>query len=178
MSNCCSVNGEVCERPQALQPGVCPQCGKKGKSVSTLTVKSLVRDHTSVSTTVSYTFCRTPECDVVYFARDHVFRKPDLKVRVGLKEHEDTAPLCYCFGYTRAGILQDIQVHGRTEILERVKAEVQAALCACEVKNPSGDCCLGDIVRAIRGAEGRSAQSQRSPGPATKKAAPGSAPAG
>jgi CopZ-like zinc binding protein len=150
MSDCCSVKGEVCERPQASRPGLCPQCGKKGKSVSTLTVKSLVRDHTRVSATASYAFCREPECDVVYFAEDHLFRKADLKVRVGLKEREDPIPLCYCFGYSRADVRREMEEHGRTEVLQRVKAEVEGGFCACEVKNPSGACCLGDITRAIQ----------------------------
>ena len=153
MPACCSGQGDACKLPQARQPGWCPRCGKKGRSVSTLTVKSLVRDHTRVSATGSYYFCRTPECEVVYFAPEGVFHKPDLKVRVGVKEQEDPITLCYCFHYTRADVRRDMEERGRSEIPERIKAEVQAGFCACEVKNPSGSCCLGEITRAIQEAK-------------------------
>jgi hypothetical protein len=61
---------------------------------------------------------------VVYFSLDVTFRKPDLKVRVGIKEREDPIPLCYCFGYTRADVRRDIEASGTTEIPDRIKAEI------------------------------------------------------
>ena len=150
MSGCCT---DQCEVPApAPQTGVCPQCGTKGQSVSTLTVKSLVKDHTRVAQG-DYFFCRTPDCDAVYFSERGLFRKADLKVRVGRKETEDPIPLCYCFDYSRADIRQDVEEKGSTDILERIKAEVEAGYCACEVKNPSGHCCLGDVTRVIQEAK-------------------------
>ncbi len=152
MSDCCeATNGGTCALPTG-KPGVCPSCGKKGKPVAVLTVKSLVRDHTRVPISTSYAFCHTPDCEVVYFSDQAVFTKPDLKVRVGIKETEDSIPLCYCFGYSREDIRRDIEAVGETSILDRIKAEVQGGFCACEVKNPSGVCCLGDITRAIQDA--------------------------
>jgi len=126
--------------------------------VAVLTVKSLVRDHTRVPASVPYSFCRTPECDVVYFSDQAVFTKPDLKVRVGVKETADPVPLCYCFEYRREDVRRDIGTSGATTILDDIKAEVQGGFCACEVKNPSGACCLGDITRAIQEAKQRAAQ--------------------
>jgi hypothetical protein len=35
-------------------------------------------------------------------------------------------------------------------VAERIKAEVDAGHCACEVKNLSGKCCLGDVTRAAK----------------------------
>ena len=69
---------------------------------------------------------------------------------MGIKEREDPVPLCYCFDYTRADIRRSIEKSGKSEIPERIKTEVQAGFCACEVKNPSGSCCLGEIGRAIQ----------------------------
>ncbi len=149
MSGCCSAKtGAECATPQR-EASICPACATKAKPVSTLTVKSLVRDHTRVSAGDTYWFCRQPECDVVYFSGAQLFRKADLKVRVGIKEHEDPIPLCYCFEYSRADIGRDIESLGKTEIPDRIKAEVQAGFCACEVKNPSGKCCLGDVNRTV-----------------------------
>lgn len=149
MSNCCSTtpNG-ACSVAQG-KANVCPACGAKGQAVQVLTVKSLVREHARVSPTASYMFCRTPSCDVVYFSAEAIFRKPEVKVRVGLKETEDPVPLCYCFGYTRQDVRRDLAEQGRTGIPEKIKAEIAAGFCACEAKNPSGNCCLGNITKAI-----------------------------
>jgi hypothetical protein len=153
VSDCCSHDSDaVCALPQS-KPGFCPACGQKAKSVPTLTVKNLVRDHTRVPVSASYSFCRTTDCDVVYFSNEAVFRKADLKVRVGVKETEDPVALCYCFDYTRRDVRRDIEATGSTRILEKVKAEVQGGFCACEMKNPAGTCCLGDITRAIQEAK-------------------------
>ncbi|MGH9557505.1 MAG: putative iron-sulfur cluster-binding metallochaperone [Terriglobales bacterium] len=150
MPDCCSsTSGGGCALPRS-NPGSCPVCGSKGKAVQTLTVKSLVRDHTRVVVPATYFFCRNADCEAVYFSDALVFRKADVKVRVGIKEKEDPIPLCYCFEYSRGDIRRDIETLGKTEILKRIKAEVQASFCACEVKNPSGACCLGDITRAIQ----------------------------
>ena len=137
---------------------MCPSCGKKGKSVPVLTVKSLVRDHPRVLASVSYSFCRTADCEVVYFSNQAAFTKPDLKVRVGIKETADPIPLCYCFDYSREDIYRDIEATGETSVLEEIKTEVQGGFCACEVKNPSGTCCLGNVTRAIQEAKRRAAE--------------------
>lgn len=149
-SDCCSPDsGGACALPQG-SPGLCPLCGSKGKSVSTLTVKSLARNHAKVPATAAFSFCRNPDCAAVYFSNEMVLTKRDVKVRVGIKEREDPIPLCYCFGYTRQDVRRDLQARGQTEIPARIKAEVQGGFCACEVKNPAGTCCLGDITRAVQ----------------------------
>ncbi len=153
IEHCCStVKGEACFG-RTGKPGTCPSCDKRGKPVTVLTIKSLVQNHTRVPARTSYWFCRTANCEIVYFSCEGVFRKLDLKVRVGIKETADPIPLCYCFHYSREDIFKDIESKGRTAILQQIKAEVQSGFCACEVKNPSGACCLGDITRAIQEAE-------------------------
>ncbi len=44
----------------------------------------------------------------------------------------------------------EIRSTGKSTVAERITAEVKAGNCACEVKNPSGKCCLGDVTRAVR----------------------------
>lgn len=85
-----------------------------------------------------------------YFSDREMFQKTDIKVRVGIKEVDDPIPLCYCFGYTRENVRTDIEGRGSTEIPDRIKAEIQGGFCAGEVKNPSGDCCLGNGMKAIQ----------------------------
>lgn len=150
MTGCCASGTNVaCSRPEAGASS-CPACKSKGRLVATRTVKNLVRDHTRVAAAATYYFCRTPECSVVYFSDAGDFLKPDIKVRVGIKEQEDPIPVCYCFDYTRADINRDLALRGQTDIPELVKVEVQGGFCACDVKNPSGACCLGDLMRAVQ----------------------------
>lgn len=150
MTGCCSTTKDVvCSRSET-DASSCPACRVKGRLVATRTVKNLVREHTRVAAASTYYFCRTPECSVVYFSDEGKFQKSDIKVRVGIKEQEDPIPLCYCFDYTRADISGDLSLRGQTNIPALVKAEVQRGFCACDVKNPSGACCLGDLTRAIQ----------------------------
>jgi hypothetical protein len=152
MCDCCSVkDGLVAPRVAA-----CPVNSARSKQVDMLTVKSLVRQLPLEMPDTPYYFCETRECDVVYFALDSqapIFRRGDLLIRVGAKEESDPIPVCYCFGFTRKDIEGEIAETGGSTVAERITAEVKAGRCACEVKNPSGKCCLGDIARAVQDAK-------------------------
>ncbi len=153
MSDCCSVN-ETCsvKETTAATPAVvpCPECGSRSKQVESLTVKSLVRRLPFGMPPAQYYFCEATGCAVVYFPSNPealIFRRGDLLVRVGAKESDDAGLVCYCFGITRKDIGDEIRQTGKSTVPERIKAEVKAGNCACEMKNPSGKCCLGNITR-------------------------------
>ncbi len=59
-------------------------------------------------------------------------------------------PVCYCFNHTVASIRAEVQYKGRSTAQEMITNEVKAGRCACEVKNPAGNCCLDDVARAIQ----------------------------
>ncbi len=148
MSDCCSVNPKTGTAP-AVMP--CPVNGAHSKQVDALTVKSLVRQLPLGMPNDQYYFCEARDCDVVYFSFDPqapIFRREHLIVRVGAKETADPIPICYCFGFTRQDIWDEIRSTGKSTVAERITTEVKAGHCACEVKNPSGKCCLGDVTRA------------------------------
>jgi hypothetical protein len=106
-------------------------------------------------------FCETPTCPVVYYAADGLqVLKPQLRVRVGVKETEDPITLCYCFNVTERMIREEVEQTGRSTASARVRAEVKAGNCRCEVENPSGRCCLGDVVAAEKRAARGSAESR------------------
>ena len=145
MSDCCSAKGSS----NAPAVAVCPVNGSRSKQVDMLTVKSLVRQLPLGMPHTQYYFCEAQDCDVVYFALDSqapIFRRADLLVRVGVKETADPTPVCYCFCFTRGNIHDEIAETGRSTIAERITTEVKAGNCACEVKNPSGKCCLGSVT--------------------------------
>jgi Zinc binding domain len=154
MSDCCSVNAKPGSAPAVM---ACPVSGSRSKQVDLLTVRSLVRQLPLGMPNTEYYFCEAADCDVVYFAFDGqapMFRRADLPVRVGSKERTDPIPVCYCFGFTRSDIETEVAATGSSTIGERIKTEVKAGNCACEVKNPSGSCCLGDINRTVKEFQG------------------------
>src|SRR5262249_27416295 len=149
MSDCCSVK----DGSTAPTVAACPANGARSKRANLLTVKSLVRRLPLGMRNSQYYFCEAQECDVVYFALDSqapVFRRADLLVRVGVKETADPIPVWYCFGFTRGDVYDEIAETGCSTIAERITAEVKAGNCACEVKNPSGKCCLGSVRRVTQ----------------------------
>ena len=60
------------------------------------------------------------------------------------------AVVCYCFLYRRSDIENEVRATGRTTVPDRIAAEVKAGNCACEVRNPTGRCCLGEVLAVVR----------------------------
>lgn len=97
----------------------------------------------------NFWLCKDADCDAVYFGEDgHLVRIVDLRVVPGFKRKSRERPVCYCFDHRREDIEKELRSNGYTTILERITAEVKAGNCACEVRNPSGKCCLGEVKQA------------------------------
>lgn len=146
MSGCCKAPVETNKGKAVL----CRQCGHEGKPVGRITLQALLKPETVGEVNGShYLFCATAHCPVVYYAGDGTqFRKDQIRVRVGLKETEDPVPVCYCFRVTARMICEEIQLTGWASASARIRAEVKAGNCRCEVENPSGRCCLGEVIQA------------------------------
>ncbi len=131
------------------EPRGCPRCGTRGQSVDRLTVAAMMSG--VVPPNQSYWLCREPGCEVVYSGEDAtVLTAADMNVAPGFKSRAREALVCYCFQHRRGDIAAELQAAGRTSIADRIAAEVEADNCACEVRNPSGKCCLGDVRNAIQ----------------------------
>src|SRR5215470_9662350 len=111
MTNCCS---EKPNAPVEQRVTACAACGGIGRPVSTVTLKHMVKPQfLEMATKPGFRFCASPDCDVVYYHEDgDQLRKADLHVRVGIKEAEEPAPLCYCFGFARATLMEEIRANG------------------------------------------------------------------
>src|SRR5258707_15696346 len=99
-------------------------------------------------------YCEAPGCVAFFFplnTQAPLFRGEALGAGVGDKEIEDPLLVCYCFGFTRQDIWDEIRSTGKSTVAKRITAEVEAGRCACEMKNPSGKCCLGDVTRIVKG---------------------------
>ncbi len=98
----------------------------------------------------SYSFCSAHDCSMVYFEDEsgEQFTVNDLRIRVGLKVKGDPIPVCYCFGFDEGHIRDEMSRTGDSTIPERISRLIREGLCACEARNPSGMCCLGEVNKA------------------------------
>lgn len=155
--NCCGevrAGAEVCELN--LEAGekrsqvrlVCPECGKAGKAVQRQTVQALLRVSLAEVGDGAYGFCRTAGCQVVYFQAGggQVFIQDQVRERVFQKEMErEDTPVCYCFQHT----VGEVRMRGEA-IVEEINAGIRAGKCACELRNPQGSCCLGNVRGLVK----------------------------
>lgn len=131
---------------------LCNECGEKGRSVPRQTVLHHVKsEKLSRVGDDEYTFCVTPDCPVVYFAASgEMFTVSDVRELVTIKARGDERPLCYCFGFTKGDAREEITLTGRSTIPARISGFIKAGMCACEVRNPSGACCLGQVNKTVK----------------------------
>ncbi len=142
--SCCSTS----QRPPASRS--CPVSNFRGKPVEWLTVAALAARR--VPPRQDFWLCEDSDCDVVYFGEDGtLLGTVDLRVIPSFKGGPSGNDLvCYCFLYSRQDIEDELRASGDTTIFDRITGEVKAGNCACEVRNPSGKCCLGGVKKAIQ----------------------------
>lgn len=128
-----------------------PACGKclgQGRPVSRKTVLLMLKpDLLDQAKTETFSFCSARDCPVVYFDAHGAlsFTVDDLRTKVGLKAKEDPIHLCYCFGFDESHMREEISQTGETTIPETISRLIREGLCACDARNPSGMCCLGEV---------------------------------
>lgn len=144
--------GSCCQTPANESSTIndCPVCHQKGKSVPLITLKSLLKPTALeiIKPEDAYAFCPNPSCEVVYFSDSLTYSKDMLKVPVYQKDDALDVPVCYCFGWTRKRLIQ--AVHENQRPIDHIRQQVQANRCGCEVNNPQGSCCLGNVTAFVR----------------------------
>ena len=133
-------------------PDQCPRCTQKGRPVEGQTVKSMLAISLRTVRDADYLFCRTRDCPVVYFTADgtQAFLTSDIRARVYQKEPDnDDVMVCYCFGHT-LGAIRAATGEFAMAIVENINAGIQAGQCACDLRNPQGSCCLGNVRALLR----------------------------
>lgn len=150
-----SCDGDSCCTPKPKGKANCPMCSTPSKGVLGKTLDHLLRDETKEKLTCldGFYFCKTPSCDVIYFREDEVLVQKDLFVPVGCKEGASPATLCYCFDWNKEKIKAEFKEKGVCLALEDIMEKMEALGCSCEILNPSGRCCLGDVAKAIKNAQ-------------------------
>ena len=147
MVKCSSPPGPDGRAEQAT----CPRSGTRGSTVDLSTVKaSLTFVALARISAAPHRFCPDPACEIVYFSPRDVYTMQDLRVPVWQKEPAGDRTVCYCFGENEADIRREIEELGASRAVERVRAQIRAGRCACELRNPCGACCLGDLIAAVK----------------------------
>jgi len=152
----------VCEvqQPTATPPmhgAVCATCQHAGKRVAGQTVNALLAVSLRAIHAAEYCFCRTATCPVVYGAVDGTqpFTVDQVRERVYHKEPDpEDVLICYCFHHT-VGAVQPRPIP--TRIVADITTGIQAGQCACDLRNPQGSCCLGNVRALIQPTAARGA---------------------
>ncbi len=146
---CCLVT-DISSAPMTA---ACPVSGTSSHRVQRRTLEHLIcpsrlRDIRNVQ----YYFCTDPHCPVVYFSNEQAphFLVQDVAVKVLAKDAGDDVNVCYCFDWTRGRIKDEIQQTGKSTASFEIAREIKAGNCACEIKNPKGECCLGDVNTYVK----------------------------
>jgi len=138
---------ECCPPRREPRAGSCPKCGHAGREVERITLKALLRsDALARLGPEEHLFCATHECPVVYFQNAEVFRREDVLVPVFQKEVEGGRTVCYCLEISENQIRREIEASGFSSSTDRIKVLVGSGRCACELRNPQGTCCLGNVA--------------------------------
>lgn len=141
----------TCELRATSGPAACALCGEGGKPVDTLTVKALLAVALTQLRSTDYRFCRTQACPVVYFSADGDQRFVEDEVREVVyqkRPNDEDVFVCYCFRHTAGSMRRDLRDKGTTGIIEAISTGIRLGQCACDIRNPQGSCCLGN-VRAL-----------------------------
>lgn len=141
MPDCCTSKSE--HKPVTLKQ-TCPVCGQAALEVSTRTMLQHIKDVWRYKfSEEAYYFCRTEDCDVIYFTKKSGEKliKAEIRTTIGIKEQDDSSLICYCFGVSKEMAATDKTAK------EFVIKQTKESTCACETANPSGRCCLKDFSR-------------------------------
>ncbi|MCH8200842.1 MAG: hypothetical protein IIB85_02845 [Chloroflexi bacterium] len=169
MNDRCCAPGDgtgATEAPANAKKVVCPSCQQEGKSLDTVTLKSLLTVPLTELRAVEYRFCRTPDCPTVYYGADgeQQFGEDDICEQVHQKHPaSDDVLVCYCFRHSPATIRAELSQTGHSSAVERITAGIKADQCACEIRNPQGSCCLGNVRAVVERVAAQQHSGSRSP---------------
>jgi hypothetical protein len=134
----------------------CPRCGLKGSAVQEITLKALLRGAALARRCADrHLFCPQESCAVVYFAAGEEFTVADVAAPVFQKQPPGNRLICPCFDVTEDDIRQELAETGHCTAQKRIMELVKIGSCACELRNPQGTCCLGNIAMVVKSASSR-----------------------
>jgi hypothetical protein len=123
----------------------CPRCGTKGEPVGTQTLAAWLTDQQRGRLAAGANFCPSPQCPVAYFDS---FERMILAAELPRPAYpkDPMAPICPCFGLTRADIEQDV----REGVVTRTRAALEKAKspeACCVEKAVDGQPCVAHVQK-------------------------------
>ena len=149
-TSCCSVSATPAKDDAS---NICPVCASKDKKLKLITLKSLLKPKSlaTIDAQQQYYFCKDANCETVYFNnKGQIFTTDNIKVRVHQKDSALDVSVCYCFDWTPKNIAQAAKEGRLEQIAPSISAHIKAGRCGCEVNNPQGSCCLGNVNSVIQ----------------------------
>ena len=167
MNACCTIpvnqiaadqhkeGGECCliEQTPAPPRANCPVSKTDSRKINERTLEHLLKPAAANEMqNGQYYYCDDPTCDVVYFSEQALphFTKDDLTVKVFHKDTGDDVNVCYCFDWTRGRIKEQIRSTGQSTASLEIAQQVRDQKCTCDITNPKGRCCLGDVNGVVK----------------------------
>ena len=165
MNSCCTLpveviaadqhkSGNACclvtEKTPAPAKAECPVSKTLSRKVHRRTLEHLLKADSIQN--MQYYYCTDPGCRVVFFSDKNVpyFTVDDVKVKVFDKDRGDDVNVCYCFNWTRGRIQDEFNQTGKSTASLQIAQQIKAGNCACDIKNPKGECCLGDVNTIVK----------------------------
>ena len=148
-----NITGKTLDLGIHPSESVCPTNGKVGTRVGRLTLMALLARPLTELRTIEYRFCHYADCSTVYYSADgsQVFTEADLRERVYQKHpDEDDTIVCYCFRHTVGDILLDLAGSKSVTVAASINQGIQKGQCACDIRNPQGNCCLGNVNQLVK----------------------------
>lgn len=125
----------------------CPECGDVCIGVNLTTMRHQVKfpdNHNIVEG--EYSFCPNPQCGVGYFSPSNTISKDKLRAFQHKSNGYETL-LCSCFDISQDDYLSALKAGEHEPIKNFVIQQTKLGACACEIRNPSGRCCLANFKR-------------------------------
>ncbi len=123
----------------------CPRCGTQGEPVGNKTLAAYLTEEQRGRLAEPANFCPSPQCPVAYFdGFERLVLAVDLQRPAYPKE--PTAPVCACFGLSRADIEQDV----REGVVTRTKAALERAKspeARCAEMAANGQPCVAHVLK-------------------------------
>lgn len=130
----------------------CPVCSEKGMRVKAATVRYHLYEAFRDDADGIYGLCLSPCCEVAWYAQDgsHHFTTEQTATPIWTKKGADPEYACYCNEITRDMVSHCVSVKGM-RTMEEIFAHYldEEPVCACAVKNPSGQCCTETFEKMI-----------------------------
>ncbi|MFT6915751.1 MAG: hypothetical protein ACJAWL_002061 [Motiliproteus sp.] len=146
MDSCCSSSSEKVTA-KTRQAASCPCCGISAKRVERVTLMhQVVAPLNQQLPPDDFYFCRSTSCNTVYFSNGGAaIDASQIRAEVGHKSTQPGRVICYCFGISHSRIMAEIEKTGTCASRVFVMEQTKLKNCACDIRNPSGKCCLKEF---------------------------------